>query len=288
MFGRNAGLGLTSLAFACLASTSLGFPARIGPAAARPAPGPTWRPVAAGVEYAALPIEKPVESGDGVLHVLRIDPARAELRAHMASEPGEESRTAQEWCAAKDLVAVINLGMYAMDMRSNVGFARKGAHLNNGRQGAKYKSFLVFDPRRAGIAPAAILDAEDPQLHKLLADYDVVIQNLRLIRAPGQNVWSKQKKRWAEAAIAADAEGRILFLFTRTPFTMWEFNHTLLRLPLRIRNAMHAEGGPEASLSVQAPGFELHLNGSFETGFHEGDDFTEQLAIPNVIGVAAR
>jgi hypothetical protein len=131
------------------------------------------------------------------------------------------------------------------------------------------------------------MDAEEPRLHDRLAAYEVVIQNLRLVRAPGQNAWSKQEKRWTEAAIAVDRQGRILFLFTRTPFSMWELNRALLSLPLGIRKAMHVEGGPEASLSVRGPAFELHLDGSYETAFHEGDDLLGQLAIPNVIGVAA-
>jgi hypothetical protein len=247
----------------------------------------TWRPVASGVEYATVPVEKPIGIGDGILHVVRIDPARAELRAHLASEPGERRRTAREWCEAKNLVVATNLGMYATDLRSNVGYARKGAHLNNGRFHPQYKSFLAFGPRRPQLDAAVLLDAEEPRLHDRLAAYEVVIQNLRLVRAPGQNAWSKQEKRWTEAAIAVDRQGRILFLFTRTPFSMWELNRALLSLPLGIRKAMHVEGGPEASLSVRGPAFELHLDGSYETAFHEGDDLLGQLAIPNVIGVAA-
>ena len=244
---------------------------------------PSWRDVAKGVEYAALALAPPIPLGDGVLHVVRIDPGTATLRAHLASEPGEQARTAREWCAAKGLVAAINLGMYQTDMQSNVGHARKGTHVNN-RGFNAYRSFLAFDPRRSDLAPAVLLDGEEAGVRSVLADYGTAIQNLRLIRAPGINVWEQQDKRWAEAAIAQDEQGRILFLLTRTPFSMWELNERLLALPLGIRRAMHVEGGPEASLSVCAPGLALHLGGGWESG---PDEAARQRAIPNVVGVVA-
>ena len=58
-----------------------------------------------------------------------------------------------------------------------------------------------------------------------------------------------------------------------------------LSLPLRITNAMHVEGGPEASLSIHTAGIDLDLNGSYETGFNENDDEREQWPIPNVLAV---
>jgi hypothetical protein len=39
-----------------------------------------------------------------------------------------------------------------------------------------------------------------------------------------------------------------------------------------IERTMHAEGGPEASLSIVAGGFHLDLAGSFEAGFNENHD----------------
>ena len=111
------------------------------------------------------------------------------------------------------------------------------------------------------------------------------MQNLRLIRAPGQSVWGKQDRRWSEAAVATDGAGRILFIFTRQPWAMNELNDKLLALPLGITAAMHVEGGPEASLSIHAGGVDLDLNGSYETGFNENDGETAQWPIPNLIAV---
>ena len=99
-------------------------------------------------------------------------------------------------------------------------------------------------------------------------------------------MWSEQPKRWSEAAIAIDHEGRVLFLFSRAPSSMAEFNRRVLALPLEIERAMHVEGGPEASLAVHAGGVDAEYFGSFETGFVENDGNGVAWPIPNVLGVA--
>src|SRR5262249_21698109 len=115
-------------------------------------------------------------------------------------------------------------------------------------------------------------------------EYDSVIQNLRLIRAPGRGAWGAQARRWSEAAVAVDKTGHVLFVFSRAPHSMFEFNRILLSLPLEVTAAMHVEGGPEASLSIRGP-LKLDLNGSYETGFVENDSVGQQWEIPNVLGV---
>jgi hypothetical protein len=239
-----------------------------------------WRPLGAGVDYAALAV-----GGREMLHVVRVDPARARLRAVMASATDGRPRTAAAWCEREHLVAAINLGMYRVDHRSNVGYARNGKHVNQGHW-TQYQSALAFTPRKPTLPAAQLVDLDLPGARDKLADYDTVIQNLRLIRAPGQSVWGAQPRRWSEAAIAADGAGHILFLFLRAPHEMADFNRIILALPLGIVAAMHVEGGPEASLSLRGP-LRLDLNGSYETGFHEDDGEPAQWEIPNVIGVAA-
>ena len=98
-------------------------------------------------------------------------------------------------------------------------------------------------------------------------------------------MWSKQAKRWSEAAVAIDRRGRLLFMFCRAPLSMHAFTERVLALPLGIERAMHMEGGPEASLSIHAGGVDVDLQGSFETGFFPSDANTRQWALPNVLGV---
>jgi hypothetical protein len=81
--------------------------------------------------------------------------------------------------------------------------------------------------------------------------------------------------------VAVDRQGRLLFIFSRYPYTMKELNDILLGLPLAIDNAMHMDGGPPASLSIHAGGVDLDLNGSFETGALESDAVPAQVPIHN-------
>jgi hypothetical protein len=259
----------------------------IGLLAASDAAGIEWRPLVPGASYAEIRTDPSDPDAKGRLHVVRVDPALAELRAVMASEHDQKRRSARKWCQEFGLAVAINLGMYQQDHLSNVGYARNGDHVNSARWVSTYKSALGFGPR-PGVTPAAlVVDLDQEGSRERLDGYGTVVQNLRLIKSPGRNVWSKQEKRWSEAAIGIDGEGRILFLFSREPYAMWEFNRMLLSTPLDVKRAMHAEGGPEASLSIHAGGVDLDLSGSFETGFHENNANPRQWSIPNVLGVKA-
>jgi hypothetical protein len=240
----------------------------------------TWTALAPGVEYTRF------ESDD--VHVVRVDPAAARLRAVTASSVDKRPRTAAEWCDEQHLVAAINLGMYLDDHLSNVGYARAGAHVNQKRWNGKYQSVLVFGPKKPGLPAAALLDLDVAGAREQLEDYDNVIQNLRLIRAPGRGAWAQQGRRWSESAVAVDKQGHILFVFSRKARSMFDFNQLILALPLEVTAAMHVEGGPEASLSVRSKKLKMDLNGSFETGFIENESITSQWEIPNVLGVDSR
>jgi len=233
-----------------------------------------WKSLQTGVELAIFP---------RALYVVRIDPARAKLRAGLASE-GREPKTAGQWCRTAGYAVAINMGMFQQDHRSNVGYLRNDRHLNN-RRWNNYQSALALSPTDKALPPLLWLDLDQTDRPPELERYAIVVQNLRLIASPGRNVWSKNEKKWSEAALAADAKGRLLFVFSRAPYTMRDFNQMLLKLPLGITRAMHVEGGPEASLSIHVPGLDLDLCGSYETGFLPDDSNREQWPLPNVLGV---
>ena len=236
-----------------------------------------WKPLQPGVELAVVPLDP-----GAMLYVVRVDPTQAPIQVALASEAGSGSQTAGAWCRKANLAVAINAGMFQTDHRSNVGYLRHGRHLNNGRFN-DYRSVLAVNP-----AETVWLDLDQAKATAGLARYAIVIQNLRLIAGDRKNVWSQSQNRWSEAALAIDSKGRLLFLFSRAPYSMRDFNALILKLPLDVTRAMHLEGGPEASLSIHVPGLDLDLCGSYETGFRPDDTNVQQWPIPNVIGVAAR
>lgn len=241
----------------------------------------SWQEVQEGVEYAAI------GGANERMHVVRIDPDRAPLTAAMAKAGDKQLHTAAEWCHERGLAVAINLGMFQTDYLTNVGHAHAPGHVNNGHWAAKYQSVLAFAPKKKGVPGAVLLDLDAGDKGRLV-DYGAAVQNLRLIRAPGRNVWMQQGRQWSESAVAMDKQGRILFIFSRQPYGMLDFNAKLLALPLDITNAMHVEGGPEASLSIHGGGIDLDLNGSYDLSFNEETDGPQQWPIPNVLGVARK
>jgi hypothetical protein len=255
---------------------------------AEPVPGPRveWKTLEPGIEYATVTPPGPSDlPGDPRLHLVRIDPRKRRLEAVMAGGDDGKLRAAGAWCRERHLAVAINLGMYEKDERTNTGYARKGRYVNNGHWGAKYRAALGFAPTKAGGPPVLFADLDKPGEQERLAGYGTVVQNLRLIRA-GQNVWQKADRRWSEAAVGVDKQGRVLFIFCRTPHAMKELNDILLALPIDLDSAMHVEGGFEASLSIHAGGVNIDLNGRYDSESGEGEG--QQWAIPNVLGVRSR
>ncbi|MDQ6801838.1 MAG: phosphodiester glycosidase family protein [Acidobacteriota bacterium] len=230
----------------------------------------SWKSLQPGVDFTTVALNP-----QGTLYVVRVDPQLATLDVGLASEKGSP-RTAAAWSRDAGMSVVINAGMFQSDQRSNVGYLRHGSHANNPRFNS-YRSVLAANPGTLWVD----LDQGKPDLSK----YKLVVQNLRLIATNRKNVWATSGRRWSEAALAEDSHGRLLFLFSRSPYSMHDFNEVLLKLPLDIRRAMHLEGGPEASLSIHAAGVDLDLCGSYETAFSENDGNVRQWPIPNVLGI---
>jgi hypothetical protein len=180
--------------------------------------------------------------------------------------------------------------MFKTDGNTHVGFMRFREHVNNGKVNS-YLSVAAFDAHDpTSPAPFRIFDLDAPQitLQSILKDYDSAVQNLRLIKRPGWNQWGQQGRMWSEAALGEDASGRVLFLFSRTPFSMHDLNQELLSAGIGIVAAQHLEGGPEAQLYLQVGELKLEMFGSYETSFVENDSNAKPWPIPNVLGVRPR
>jgi len=244
----------------------------------------TWRTLQPGVELAVIPAGTAPSGQAGELYAVRVDPGRAKLSVGLASEGPGDPRTAEEWCRTARFAVAINLGMYQSDHRSNVGYLRHGKHVNNPRWN-DYRSAVAIHPTEPSLPPVLWVDLEPSKPDPRLAGYEIVVQNLRLLTKERKNVWSPSDRRWSEASLAIDTQGRLLLLFSRAPHAMREWNDLLLQLPLDVAGAMHVEGGPEASLSIHVPGLDLDLAGSYETGFRPDDSNRQQWRIPNVLGV---
>lgn len=246
-----------------------------------------WENLGQGLDLAALAAPRD-EQAAVLVTVLRVDPAYYDFSLHSVLWDGPLARTIEQWAETLDLTAVINAGMYLPDGRTNTGYMRRGELHNNSRIAARYGGFFVCGPRQAGLPGAAVLDRTVDEWETLLPQYEVVVQNFRLLGARGAQIWPENGPVHAVAAIGADAEGRILFLHCRESVTVHRFVEILLAHPdLHLTAAVYVEGGSQAALTLRLPGRSATWAGRSAAQFLLGGE-GGQTPLPNVIGARPR
>jgi len=250
-----------------------------------------WKTVAPGMDYRYVLAKDPSTVGDSRIFILRMDPNLWQLEAVGISQTGESaSHTARDWSQRHKFSAAINAGMFATDMKTHVGYMGSSAHVNNGKINA-YQSVAAFEPCDLQSIPKFHifdLDAPGTKFADIQKDYKSALQNLRLIKRPGLNQWPQQPHMWSEAALGEDDAGRILFIYSRSPFTMHDLNNELLNAGIGLVAAQHLEGGPETQLYLHVGDLEMEMYGSYETSFKENDSNSAAWPIPNILGARPR
>ncbi len=258
------------------------------PAAAKPfkVTYSPWVELEKGLHYGEFAATQKSILGDSKISVLKVDLAHYDLVLLTALEQGG-SRTAPEWVKEYGLAAVTNAGMFEPDLTST-GYMRNYDHVNKVVFKPGYNSLLAFNPKTPGLPLAQILDSRCQNLAEAGKKYQSVSQSIRMIDCQGKNTWPQSKRKWSQAALAMDKEGHPLFIHSRSPYTVHDFNEQVLALPIRVRNMLYLEGGPEASLYIDTSRRKIGKVGSFETGFNENDGNQEFWGLPNVVGVKKR
>lgn len=249
---------------------------------------PRWESIDSGLAVADFYAWRGLQKADDPITVLKIDPKQYQFRTYCADDKGHERLPADEWAQKYNLLGVINAGMYQEDYKSNVGYMRDYSNINNPRNNKRYKSVAAFNPKRRGLKPFQIFDTDVTPFDTIQKQYNTVVQNLRLIKAPGENRWERQRKKWSEAALAIDTAGNVLFIYSSKAYSMYDFNEILLSLNIGIVAAQHLEGGPEASLFLSHKGKRIWGYGSYDFGEMDKERRRTFWAVPNVIGFKKR
>jgi hypothetical protein len=216
--------------------------------------------------------------------MVRIDPARYRFRLLTAKAEGGD-RPVTEWLSTFRLTGVTNASMYGHDRRS-VGLMVDDDQVNNGSDNDKFGGFIAFGPRDKRAPQVAFFGRSCPgfDLAEVRRKYRTVVQNYRLLDCDGRAIRWKDEKVYSAAAIGQDEKGRVVFIHSRTPYSMTVFASMLASPELEIRHAHYVEGGPEASLHVRSGNTIISEMGSYETAFNADDSNVAFWSIPNVIG----
>jgi uncharacterized protein YigE (DUF2233 family) len=244
-----------------------------------------WRKVNDGLFLAQFDSSYQTPIKDSKIIIIKINPNYYSFKLLCASELGKIGLTSKEWCKRYNLISAINAGMYQKDGLTNVGYMKNFSHLNNPKLNSSYKAVLAFNRLDDIVPEIQIIDLKCQEFERLKFKYQTFVQNIRMISCNQENVWSKQDKKWSLAVLGLDKGGNVLFIFSETPYSGYDFNNVLLSLPISIFNAIYLEGGREASLYFSANNFELEKSGIYESGFNESLIRSSANPIPNVIGI---
>lgn len=259
----------------------------------------SWRAIQPGIELAEVRAPQTSRYGDSTFVVTRIDAKKNEVNLFSpyldeatarAFNADEGAFTAVGWAKREQLTVTTNAGMFESGTHLPVGHAKGGGRTLQGKWRKDYRAVLVADPTDPSLPAVQILDGEcDAKVDEVAKRYRFALQGIRMVSCAQRNTWQKDAKEWSVVVAAVDGSGRLLFIHSRSPYTMSAFIAQVQALPLDVKRMVYLEGGPEASLVVGADPARADVRfGSYETGFNENDDNGHPWVLPNVVGVRAR
>jgi len=245
-----------------------------------------WQKLDKGLELGRFNVVNPLESDEGRIHILRIDPHLYQFQLINASaEKNGQKQTAKKWCQQYRLISAINASMYQKDHKTSVSFMRSETHINNSYV-SKDKSILAFHPKKNSDPLVKMIDRECDDFNEWIDRYGTFIQSIRMISCKKKNVWAQRPEKWSMTAIGIDNKYRVLFIHIPSPYSAHDFINTLLALPIQITQAMYVEGGLDAQLYIQTENHTFEFIGNFENDYNGNTQIARP--IPNVIGIKKR
>ena len=248
--------------------------------------GLKWEKVDEGLFLAEFVSPIKSEFGNNLISILKINPQYYNFNLFSANKDTERMRTAKRWAESKDLIAVFNAGMFQPDFKSE-GYMKDYDFSYNPKMNSD-NAILAFNPIDSSVPEIQIIDRKCQDWNVLKNKYNSLLQSIRMVDCTQKNRWSQQNKKWSMVIVAIDKEENVLFIFTRSPYTVHNFVNTLLDAPLNLYNAMYLEGGPEASFYLNHNEIHIEKMGSYETNFYESDDNTRFWKLPNIIGITKK
>lgn len=211
-----------------------------------------WRQLRPGLEFAQIPAEEIVRSGNSNLAALRIDPKLFRFKVLIA--PADQTGfSAQEWLNRAGALAVFNAGQYAAD-RSYLGLLVVNGQAM-GHVASKLDALFLAEPSDAALPKARIVDLRYSAFDLKANPYYQAAQSHMLLDRFGQIRVRRSPLVANRTAVAEDNTGRIVVLVSEGGHTLWELADFIKGLGLGLREVMNMDGAGESQLAVQTNGF---------------------------------
>jgi hypothetical protein len=258
-------------------------------------PGPRWRTLRPGAEFATFRGGAYCRSGSAEVAVLRLDPARVRLRVrHFSLLPADQPPGIVEWQHRTGAFAVFNAGQYYEDW-SYMGLLVSDGRVVSDEMHPGYKAALVAAPARpdppapgAHPAPAArVLDLEREPLDPHAPAWREVAQSFMLFDHQGEVRVRKSERIANRTVVGEDRRGRLLVITSEGGYTLWDFALLLKSAPLDLSHAMCMDGGYEAELCIATAEFRYASFGHWDGGEGPEDSPGAHTPLPAVVTVLA-
>lgn len=254
---------------------------------ARGAPGPRWRALRPGLEFATLNGGPYCRRGSSQIAMLRLDPERVRVRAHHYGQaPERRPLDVVEWRRVTGADAVFNAGQFLPDW-SYMGLLVCGGHVVSQRLHPTFKAALVAGPFDGG-REVRVLDLESEPLDPDHLRWREVAQSLMLFDRSGQIRVRHTDRVANRTAVGEDRRGRLVVFTTEGGYTLDDFARLIQKSPLQISHAMSMDGGNEAQLCVDAGGFRYASIGGMNRDAQAGGGAGVEVPLPAVVSVSVR
>lgn len=219
--------------------------------------------------------------------IVRFDPAQFRPVLLTARDDGG-SRTLDRWVHDAHLVAGINAAMYEPDGSASGLCVRRG--VEESPDDPLFGGFYVLEPIAATTTSFTMMgrDCAGFDLAVVRAAWGSIVATYRLLDCDGHPIAWVDPDRYSAAAIGMDHEGRFVMVHSRTPYRMRELAEMLGASSLGFTQLFFVEGGPEATLIVDAGDLhvrEVGLRRDLPAGVEPDHDVLYSL--PNILGVRA-
>ena len=199
------------------------------------------------------------------------------------------ARTLDRWVSERHLAAAINAAMYEPDGSASGLCVRRSVEESD--DDARFGGFYTLDPLAVGGAPFGMTgrDCAGFDIPTLRAAWGSIVATYRLLDCAGRPIAWIDPDRYSAAAIAMDRQGRLVLIHSRTPYRMSELAQMLAAPALDLTQAFFVEGGPEATLIIDAGDLhvrEVGLRRDLPDGVEPERDALYEL--PNVLGLRPR
>jgi len=248
----------------------------------------SWNKLDEGLYFANIDAPQKSIVGNSKISVLKIDPKYYNFCLLSASEHNNKTQTIKDWAIQYNLTAAINAGMFKLSNNiTSTGYMKNYSHINNSKFKRGFNSLAAFNRIGNNVPEFQIIDLTDKNHKEIINSYNSFFQGIRLIDNNQKPIFwhSKPKMKCSICALATDKNNNVLFIFSRSPYTINNFIKMLLTLQINIYNAMYLEGGPETSFYVSSKDTVIENFGSYVSPSYANDKNDHFWKLPNVIGI---